>query len=327
MENYQKSGRLSNISHQLHDDALPSGSVSGEGLLLVNKSISQQKNKSNNPVKSFLEYPRAVKLVRDFVGKKPVSTLSVRSEISSFTAKSKSRLKFTAGNSFPQLISQFGMTYHKSVPDGKTVKRHMNTFLTDIRRHYPDVSYLWILEFQSRGIPHFHIFLSLEHSAQLGKELGSIWHRIAEPDSKQHLKFHQHEKNFIKWDMGSGSYLCKYLDKEHQKAVPAGFSGVGRFWGNSTGLVPPPFEISADDINTAFSYETVDETTGEIVEFNACTYIVRTLCRHHEKSLKNSPWKSSARKRPTSFTLPNSAGVLRKLEAYLYADKSKILPF
>ena len=295
--------------------------------LLVNKSISQRNKDSKNPVKSFLVYPRAVKLVRDFKGKKPDSNSKTRSEITSFSAKSRSRLKFTSANAFPALISQFGMTYHRTFPDGRTIKKHLNQFLTELRFSYPDVKHLWILEFQSRGVAHFHIFLSLAHSKKLGQELGSIWHRIAEPDSKQHLKFHQHENNFIPWDMGSGSYLCKYLDKESQKSVPENFTGVGRFWGNSRGLVPEPDEILSSDFDHAFSHESIDETTGEITEFNACTYIVRTLCRHHEKSLRHSPWRSSARKRPTCYTLPNSAGILRKLESYLYTDKSKIIPF
>lgn len=295
--------------------------------MLVNKSISQRRNESKNPVKSFLVYPRAVKLVRDFKGKKPDSCPSARSEISSFSAKSKSRLKFTSSNAFPLLISQFGMTYHRTCPDGRTVKKHLNQFLTELRFKYPDVKHLWILEFQSRGTAHFHIFLSLEHSKKLGEELGSIWNRIAEPDSKDHLKFHQHENNFIPWDMGSGSYLCKYLDKESQKAVPEGFTGVGRFWGNSRGLVPAPDEILSSDIDHAFSYESVDESTGEITEFNACTYIVRTLCRHHEKSLRGSPWKSSARKRPTCYTLPNASKIMHTLENYLYKQSSQFVPF
>ena len=294
---------------------------------LVNRYISQRSFDSKNTVKSLLVYPRSVKLVRDFKGKKPDNPPALRSEISSFSAKSKSRLKFTSANAFPSLITQFGMTYHKTCPDGRTVKKHLNQFLTELRFKHPGVKHLWILEFQSRGTAHFHIFLSLEHSKKLGKELGEIWHRIAEPDSKQHLQFHQHEKNFIKWDMGSGSYLCKYLDKESQKCVPSGFTGVGRFWGSSRGLVPEPDQIEASDLNAAFSYETTDEKTGEIVKFNACKHVVRTLCRHHEKALRNSPWQSSARKRPTCYMLPNSANILRILENWMYQEKQKIIPF
>lgn len=253
-----------------------------------------------------------------------------RSEISSFSIASKRRLKFTSSNAFPALISQFGMTYHNTSPDGSTVKAHLNAFLTLLRKKFPHVRYLWILEFQKRGTAHFHLFLTLSHETPgLHKHMAESWNRIAEPENGKHLRFHRHASNFIPWDMGSGSYLCKYLDKEAQKSVPAGFTGVGRFWGNSRGLVPEAIQIDTADIDAAFSYEVTDSETGEIQEFHASEYVTRQLCRHHEKSLHGSRWRSSARKRPTSYTLPNAAAVYRQLENYLSRQSrpSADLPF
>lgn len=309
MRDYQKSGRHS--SHETEPSAsLPCGGVEGP---LVNRHISQRKN----PVKSLLLWPRAVKLERsfkkDFPGKR-----GERSEISSLSLASKKRLKFTASNAFPSLVSQFGMTYHRKNPNGHEVKTHLNAFLVALRRKFPSVRYLWILEFQSRGTPHFHLYISLPHDTPgLHEFMAETWHRIAEPKSQQHKRVHYHDRNFIPWDMGSGSYLCKYLDKEHQKAVPEGFTGVGRFWASSRGLVPEPIKVEMADIDNAFSYQIVDEETGEVQEFSAPEYVTRQLCRHHEKSLKRSPWKSSARKRPTSYTLPSAAPIYSQLEYYL----------
>lgn len=267
---------------------------------LVNRCISQRENSNRNPVESILVWNRAVKIVRSFEASNSKNAPPLRSEIQSFSVHSRRRLKHTSSNAFPSLISQFGMTYHKSTPDGRTVKKHLNTFLNSFRNKYPSAGYLWILEFQSRGIPHFHLFTTLDHSSEIGRNLADIWNRIAEPDSKAHLKFHRHESNFIPWDMGSGSYLCKYLDKTAQKFVPDGFTGVGRFWGNSRNLAPVLDEVIMDDVSA-------------IVGQKAVTHIVRTLCRHHEKSLRKSPWKSSARKRSTSYTLPNGSTVLSRL--------------
>lgn len=301
----------------------PSVSVDQDGRrnLLVNRFKTQIKKDRKFPVKRLLVYPRAVKLVRDFRYKGRYSW-SNRGEINSFSIPSKRRLKFQAANAFPELISQFGMTYHKKSPDGRTVKKHLNQFLTELRQKYPNVKYLWILEFQTRGIPHFHLFLSLSYETKgLHKYLAETWHRIAEPKSREHLRFHKHEKNFIAWDMGSGSYLCKYLDKEHQKVVPEGFTGVGRFWGTSRNLVPEPIGYDCDYSNC--DEIVVDEQTGEIEkEFHATEYVVRTLCKHHEKSVRKTPWRSSARTRPTSYTLPNAARVLNQLEKWLYRQKS-----
>lgn len=318
MEKYQKLGpRSSGVQHS--DDTRPLPALTEGGAApLVNTLISHHSQSRKNPVKSLLVWPRAVKLVRDFQGKPSDIPPACRSEISSFSQASKSRLKFTAANAFPELISQFAMTYHHAQPDGRTIKHHLDTFLKSLRHRFPNVRYLWILEFQTRNTPHFHLFLSLPHgTASLHTFMAEKWHSIAEPESPQHLKFHAHKKNFIPWDMGSAGYLCKYLDKEAQKAVPIGYTGVGRFWGNTRGLVPAAIEVEMSDIDNAFSYEATNYLTGEVEEFKASEYVTRQLCRHHEHSLKRSKWKSSARTRPTCYTFQNAAKIYTSLESYL----------
>jgi len=339
LENYHKSGHRSSgnqASAQPSETKGPevrsersAGSTPAPGPLLVNNHISEHKRTGSNPVKRLLAWPRALKLERDYSPDGATVTRGDRGQISSFSMASKRRLKFTAGNAFPQLISQFAMTYHQSTPDGLTVKKHLHTFLISLKRHFPGVRHLWILEFQARQIPHLHLFLTLPHSTpHLHKFMAHKWHEIAEPDSPSHLKFHAHPSNFIPWDMGTAGYLCKYLDKEHQKQVPAGFTGVGRFWGNSRGLVPEAIPVDMLDIDNAFSYEAVDADTGEIQEFRASEYVTRQLCKHHEKSLRRSPWKSSARTRPTSYTLPNGMTIYKQLENYLSKQrKPQSTPF
>ncbi len=329
LEHYQTSG-LRSSGNQLGDDRRPLSALPGVGgEPLVNTFISQQEKKRKNPVKSFHVWPRAVKLERDYRKDSTAPPPSLRGDIQSFSASSRRRLKFTSSNAFPELISQFGMTYHNLCPDGRTVKGHLNAFLTSLRREFPSVRYLWILEFQKRGTAHFHLFLTLSHETpHLHRFMADKWHEIADPTSPEHKRFHRHASNFIPWDMGSGSYLCKYLDKEAQKALPDGFSGVGRFWGNSRGLVPEALEITTEDIDAAYSYEVIDTDTGEVLDFIASEYLTRQLCRHHEKSLRRSRWKSSARKRPTSYTLPNGSAVYRQLENYLYRQpRPENVPF
>lgn len=316
MEDYQISGLRS--SGNQPSDKQPSPALPGGAEPLVNNHISHHTRNRKNPVKALHVWPRALKLERDFKPDGKTLTRGDRAAISSFTMGSKRRLKFTASNAFPMLISQFGMTYHQLTPDGREVKKHVDRFLTLLRRHFPGCGYLWIMEFQFRGVPHYHLFLTLPHDTPgLHKFMAYEWHRIAEPESDDHLWWHQREKNFIPWDMGAGSYLCKYLDKEHQKQIPEGYTGSGRFWGNSRGLVPEAICVQTADIDNAYSWETVDQETGEVETFKASEYVTRQLCKHHEKSLRRSPWKSSARKRLTSYTLPNGYAVYRQLENYL----------
>jgi hypothetical protein len=268
---------------------------------LFNRVITQQGEPSKNPVYSFKVYHRAVKYVRHSVTITPRLKTTPRGEIKSFTPKSRTRLKFLASNC-PHLISHFGMSYHRSDPDGATVKKHLNSFCTALRRHFPGVGYLWLLEFQSRGKAHLHFFSTLEPTAENGHSLAYLWNRIAEPASPKHLEVHKHANNFIAWSMGTGAYACKYIGNDAQKCVPEGFSGVGRFWGNSRGLLPEPVVIEACDLAAAF---------GE----HAVKSIVRVVGKHHETSLKlvGSPWKSRARTGRQSYTLPNGAGVFNKL--------------
>ena len=103
-----------------------------------------------------------------------------------------------------------------------------------------------MLEFQRRGAPHFHLFTALPVTEENRLFLASAWVRIACGNDPAALAFHSHERNFIAWDMGNGSYVCKYLEKARQKDVPEGYQEVGRFWGASRGLMPSPVLLEAE---------------------------------------------------------------------------------
>ena len=138
---------------------------------LVNSYISQQ---------ALLVYPSAVKLCRsNFHSKKRDTPPPLRTEITGFSDKSRRSLRFIAGNTADPLISQFCLTYHRTLPDGLTAKKHLNHWLTNLRRHYPDAAYLRVLEFQGRGVPHFHVWLNLPYDLPgLRSFLAESWHRL-----------------------------------------------------------------------------------------------------------------------------------------------------
>lgn len=204
--------------------------------------------------------PVDVRVVRDFGSQPQPDHLKdcQRGEVQMFSAKSASRLTRTARNAMPALVSQFCLTYHRSNPDGPSSKKHLDSWLKALRRAVPDVGYLWILEFQSRGVPHFHVWLTVPFSESLWKRLGTAWNRIAEPDSQEHLWWHTEERvdphtgklqrSMLNWEMNGGGYLRKYMSKAAQKCLPDGFGWCGRFWGNSRDLVPEPDVIFAEDV-------------------------------------------------------------------------------
>ena len=324
LESIAKSGPLSSGTQRSVKKPLPPGPDGGEGSLpggeLVNSCISQTALPD-----AFLLYPSAVKIVRKRYGQRTDKAPPVRTDIQGFSDHSRRRLRFLAGNTCTRLISQFCPTYHNSNPDGSTVKKHLNAWLTLLRKKYPGVHYLWVLEFQTRGVPHFHVWLSLPHDLPgLHEHLARSWNQIAEPGDLEHLRFHLHRKNFIAWDMYSTSYLTKYLDKESQKAIPPGFTGCGRFWGNSRGLLAIPETITPHDL------EHLDcETMSEAGNASPAAYILRTLGKLHERKIRRSRWKSRARTAMTSYTLQTAAPAFRTLRDYLQRsyEKNNNTPF
>jgi len=289
--------------------------------LLVNRHISEQNHSKGSYSYNLDLYPRSCKIDRGF--RFNVEKRGIRGDIDGFSKASKRRLKFTAGNALPLLISQFGMTYHNCRPSGREAKKHLHGFFVKLRRAYKGMGYLWVLEFQTRGVAHFHLFLTEPVNYGLHQFMAGIWNEIVEPGDDEHLRVHMHSKNFIPWDMGAGGYLCKYLDKEHQKIVPDDFLDVGRFWGSSRGLVPDPEKVSSMEIDGLFSHEFIDKETGEIEGIQASKFILRQICKAYEKSLRGHKWKSRARKTKGRYTLPSGTIHFRKFIDYL----SKSPPF
>jgi|GEM_PF-1901949 len=203
---------------------------------LVSSPISQK------PLPETIElYQQTIRVKRIFYGRIPVAPNRKDTELQGFSDKSRGRLRFVAANAGHHLISQFCLTYHNLWPiDGREFKRQTNLFLTRVRQHFKGVRYLWVGEFQRRGCPHLHFYSSIPVTPENHEFLARTWHSIADPNSTDHLIWHRHPSTFIPWEMFTGSYLCKYLDKQHQKAIPEGFRCFGRWWGNSRKLVEDP---------------------------------------------------------------------------------------
>jgi hypothetical protein len=254
--------------------------------LLVNSLKSRQEAiySKAHQVHGFTVWPSTVKILRGVSPRSSVNPRGDRAAITSFSDSSKRNLKFKAANSFPKLISQFCLTYHENFHQGRTIKQHLDNWLHDLRRNFPSVKYLWILEFQTRGFAHFHVFLNLpKDTPALHVHMAESWNRIT-GEGETHKAFHLHERNFITWEMGSGSYLTKYLDKEAQKSVPEGFEGVGRYWGCSRDLVPLPVVVEAGHLESMHQ-EQIDHQTGEVRRIDPARFIARALARWHEKKL------------------------------------------
>ena len=293
------------------------GAGAPAGAPLVTYPISQ-KTSYRRP-SSFEVYPRSNRVKRPFTGPLPPLTDRTSSGIQGFSKHSRTRLCFAAANCSDLIRSQFCLTYHDYWPiNGKEYKRQLNLFLTRARQAFPFLAYLWVSEYQTRGCPHVHFYSDLPANEENRRILAGIWHKIADPTNEEHRWFHADRPDAMTpWDMGTGSYLCKYLDKSHQKAIPEGFHSFGRWWGNSRGLVPSPEVITAEEVEALFPR--VNEDTGETGDLDPVAFLVRTVGRHHEKLSRRS-WFRHSNKSTLSLT---GAEVFRQALAYLQKTQGR----
>lgn len=158
----------------------------------------------------------------------------------SLSRSSLNRLAFTAHNANLKLKSMLTLTYSERwTRSGRQAKSQLNYYLTRLRRLFVPLSYLWFLEFQVRGAPHFHVLLSVPVDEDLRGELARLWVMAVSPENGEEAekmrRVHTHRAAWedLRSEDGAKRYALKYALKTKQKEVPVGFQDVGRFWGCS----------------------------------------------------------------------------------------------
>jgi len=144
------------------------------------------------------------------------------------------------------------LTYPGEFPtDGRLVKSHW----ANMRRWlaHRGVAGAWFMEFQERGAPHYHVFLTGEVPKE---EVAAAWYRIVGSGDERHLRAGTRIEALRELH-AAGAYAAKYLKKQEQKEVPECFQNVGRFWGLFGGL-------SVEPVAQVDNQERLDTSTGEV---------------------------------------------------------------
>jgi hypothetical protein len=176
-----------------------------------------------------------------FLGSRELGGAKVgkRGEVTEFSDRSRSRLLFTAFNASVDWLAFATLTYPMEFPnDGRKVKRHINILCRWMVRRF-GASYLWGIEFQERGAPHFHLLVDKFIPKD---ELSKRWFEIVSSGDEKHLRAGTTIEYLRSTEQG-GAYMAeKYCaKKDFQKVVPPGYESVGRFWGSTRGIVVPLF--------------------------------------------------------------------------------------
>lgn len=192
----------------------------------------------NDSILTVRQYKRDVKV--NFSNLTPLSSAAyrnkkytTRSSIVKYTERSAKRLRHILRNSEDIWKTMIDLTYPANFPyNGRKIKEHLNTFLQWLRRK--NIKYVWVLEFQERGAPHYHIVVNADFVDK--NELSERWYKIVGSGDEKHLRAGT-RINAIRSKKGISGYLVSYFKKYNQKTPPEGFENVGRFWGNSRNLL------------------------------------------------------------------------------------------
>jgi hypothetical protein len=155
-----------------------------------------------------------------------------RGVIKKYSFGASKRCKMFMRNTGHLMKVMITLTYPKDFSmDGEVVKEHLHKFLGWLRYH--GYRYIWVLEFQERGAPHFHVLVDKEIPYQ---NVADYWYKVVDSKDEKHLKAGT-KVEAIRAKDSIGHYLTSYMEKSKQKTVPVEYEKVGRFWGSSKGLL------------------------------------------------------------------------------------------
>ena len=176
-----------------------------------------------------------IKLINDYDKNKdlPKKETNKRGKVNGFSRKSRRnlfkyilRLENRNGYYFVTL------TYPKEYDTNyQTWKYQLRQLFSSLRYHYPKMGFLWKLEFQKRGAPHFHLLMfvpSIPPKEEIGKLIKEHWYRIVGHTSKGFRHWGTDTKE-VKDIKASGFYLAMYQTKDSN--TPMDKMKSGRSWG------------------------------------------------------------------------------------------------
>jgi len=165
-----------------------------------------------------------------------------RSTVRGFSRASQRNLAMKAANGGGEFAALVTLTYHgltvagepedtRNLRIARRAKADLNRFLSSTRRELG--RYLWVMEFQRRGVVHFHMLAE----RQIESARASLaWCRATGELGDLAAMRHSVRVDDVRDQMAARSYVGRYLGKVDQKALPPGVDRAGRWWGCARSL-------------------------------------------------------------------------------------------
>jgi len=161
-----------------------------------------------------------------------------RGKVKGFSSASRRRLMYKIARvkrdaELPLFVTA---TYPASFPDAKSSKRHLHILQERMKRAFPEAGWMWKLEPQERGAPHYHFLIWGADLHKMRKFFPVNWYQIAGGEDKYHLLWHTgllgngnvHCVQQVRSFKGVWFYASKYLGKTFEVK---GWEFVGQYWG------------------------------------------------------------------------------------------------
>lgn len=175
--------------------------------------------------------------IRGIIEKSSFSGGGVRGKVTSFSNRSRFRLiKFISKLNHYQDVPLFvtltyPLNFSVSYSDWKT---NLDTFSKRFNYKFPKGSFVWKLEPQKRGAPHYHLILfpgeCLKDIKGFRNWLSRVWYEVVGSGDLKHKKAGVQADYSESWDK-IRRYTSKYMGKTVNQKDTIWGEGVGRFWG------------------------------------------------------------------------------------------------
>lgn len=151
-----------------------------------------------------------------------------RQEITHFSSGSRRRLLRTLARTRRDTLPIFVTLTYPGVYSSSPAdwKRDLDVFGKRFCRRWPGAAFVWRLEFQKRGAPHYHLLVWGVDYKSLLEWVGLAWFEVVNSGDEKHLKAGTRVELLRSWK-GAFAYASKYLAKRDTENI----TGVGRFWG------------------------------------------------------------------------------------------------
>jgi hypothetical protein len=176
-----------------------------------------------------------IKLKTPWMYKHAIRKQAKRGKIQGFTAKSRKRMMImmskTDQNKLPIFVT---LTYPAIFPQAKETKGHLGAFIKRLKRKYGNnIGYVWKLEKQKRGAPHYHLFIWGIKERSIISFITDSWYEIVKSGDPKHALAGTQVQQML-YKHGLMKYCSKYLAKIDKQFDT---EEMGRIWGKG-GNIP-----------------------------------------------------------------------------------------